>query len=120
MHQNQVLMKIALEVDTVTESSELQYKEKTISQVNEYKYLGITVNSELSIERIAKERIGKGNQILGLWKKTLANEKIGLKYKSMILKNILIPTITYGQEIYGCNENRVKNFMNKYCMINFI
>ena len=26
----------------------------------------------------------------------------------MILKNILIPTITIGQEIYGCNENRVK------------
>ena len=102
------LMEVSLEGSTSIKNIHLKYKNEIIPHVNEYKYLGVTVTPDLSIEKLAKERIGKGKQILGLWGKTLANGKIGLKYKSMILKNILIPTITYGQEIYGCNENRVK------------
>lgn len=40
--------------------------------------------------------------------KTLANERIALKYKSMIIKNIQASKVIYGQEIYGCNLNKIR------------
>ena len=57
---------------------------------------------------MARERVCKGDQVVRIWKKTLMNEKISLKYRLMIFKNIIISTIVYGSEKFECNESRVR------------
>lgn len=40
---------------------------------------------------------------------TIANTKIPLAYKQMLIKSLVLPTLLYGSEIFGMNENRMNN-----------
>ncbi|KAI5154194.1 hypothetical protein ENBRE01_3321 [Enteropsectra breve] len=86
---------------------ELKYKNETLKQVEEYKYLGIALNTQLDQNRIANQRIYRGNEMLEQIKHTLRNDKVPLYYKQMIIKNVLIPQISYGDVLFAGNRKRV-------------
>lgn len=61
---------------------------EVLPRVSEYTYLGIQLNDELNMERMARYRIPKGNQVLDIIWKTLAAVRIPLLYKLMLIKGI--------------------------------
>lgn len=78
-----------------------------IPVVDKYIYLGIEFNDQLNMSEVAKYRLGKGKKALGILTPTLRNLKVPLEYKSMLIKSILVPTLEYGVEIFGMNQERV-------------
>ena len=82
------------------------YCEEEIPVVEKYAYLGIGFNRYLDSDLMARHRcqIGAlaGHKIGG----TLSDTKIPITYKKMLVQNFLIPTMLYGQEIYGMSLER--------------
>lgn len=85
----------------------LYFNGEEIPKVEKYTYLGIEFNAILDINQMSKYRLDKGKQTLGGLVPTLRNARVPLEYKCMLIKSILIPTIHYGSEIFGMNEQRV-------------
>ena len=78
-----------------------------IPKVEKYIYLGIEFNNMLDINLMSKFRIDKGKMVLNTLIPTLRNNTIPLEYRLMLIKGILIPTLNYGCEIFGMNEQRM-------------
>ena len=74
--------------------------------MSKYVYLGIEFNNLLNIDEMPKFRIDKGKMVLAILVQTPRNNRIPLEYRTMLIKGILIPTLTYGCEIYGMSEKR--------------
>lgn len=87
----------------------LLFNGEEIPKVKKYIYLGIEFNDTLDINMMSKYRVDKGKQTLCGMIPTLRNTRVPLEYKCMLLKSILIPTIHYGSEIFGMNEQRVNS-----------
>ena len=102
------LMKFRRVTEENPEAIKVLYGQEEVPETKHYEYLGVKITESLSYDSMAKHREANGNRIVGMCKHVLLNDKIALKYKSMIVKNIIVPTITYGGEIFGCNETRVK------------
>lgn len=81
--------------------------------VKKYEYLGIEINNEINIDKMALHMIKSGNKLFNIKKSFLLNTNMNLKYKQMLIKNVLYLTLTYGTEIFGINKKRTKN-SNKF------
>ena len=57
---------------------------------------------------MSKHRVAKGIAAQKLIEPTLSNLKIPLMYKKLLIQNFLSPVLSYGSEIFGMNENRIK------------
>ena len=55
------LLVIPFDQEVDLELTEIKYNDENIPRVNSYKYLGVTITPELSLENMARERISKGN-----------------------------------------------------------
>ena len=86
------------------------YNGEVIPKVDKYVYLGIEFNDTLNIELISKYRQYKGKETFYGLMATLRNTRVPLEYRNMLIKSILIPTIHYGAEVFGMNEQRVNAF----------
>jgi endonuclease/exonuclease/phosphatase (EEP) superfamily protein YafD len=100
------IMEIQLSPDQVP-IEPLLFNGEEIPKVDKYVYLGIEFNNLLNIEMMSKFRLGKGKDALFALMATLRNNKVPLEYRVMLIKSILIPTLHYGSEIFGMNEQRV-------------
>ena len=87
----------------------IMYNGEIIPIVEKYVYLGIEFNNILDINMMSKYRIDKSKQTLHQLSKTLANIRVPLGYRTMLIKSILVPTLNYGSEIFGMNEMRVNS-----------
>ena len=87
----------------------IAYNGENIPMVDKYVYLGIEFNNMLNIDLMSKHRIDKGKQTVGMLVKQLANNRMPLGYRLMLVKSIVIPTIHYGSEIFGMCEVRVNS-----------
>lgn len=63
---------------------------------------------------MSKHRWNAGNNLVDKKEKFFKNPNIHPKYKQAFIKNVLIPTLTYGCELYGLNDTRAKKL--KECM----
>lgn len=72
-----------------------------IPVVDQYTYLGIQIDLNLSTETMRKGRREAGEQALRAMTPLLANARVPLGLKSMCIKGMLLPTLTYGAEIWG-------------------
>lgn len=88
------------------EEINISYKGESIPLVSEYTYLGIQFNDELCYKRMAEFRVSKGYTKLEELSPVLFNKKIPLAYKRTLIRNVLIPKLTYGCEIFGMAEQR--------------
>ena len=75
--------------------------------VDTYTHLGIEFNSQLDLSAMAKFRLEKGKGVLDGLTPALRNGRLPLEYKVMLIRNILVSSLTYGVEIFGMNQTRV-------------
>ena len=71
---------------TGNDGIEILYNGEVVPRAKNYEYLGINLNDKLSYKEMAQHRITKRKRTLGVCKRTLQDDKISLKYKSMILE----------------------------------
>lgn len=98
-----------IESTPIQETTKVKLFDEIVPEKSEYKYLGIMINDQLDYAKMAETRFEKIKKVCNLWKATLANHKVPLKAKSMIIKGIISPSITYRCEIFGMNSQRLKN-----------
>ena len=87
----------------------ISYNGENIPIVDRYVYLGIEFNNTLDITEMSKFRVNRGKESLRRLGKTLANPRVPLEFRGMLIKSILIPTLHYGSEIFGMNELRINS-----------
>jgi hypothetical protein len=84
----------------------LQDKQTPI--VTEYRYLGILVNQEFSLERIINDRKAKGTRLLNSMEGFHKSSWLPVAFRKSVAKAYLIPVLTYGGELLGMNYSRAK------------
>ena len=84
------------------------YRGENVPITEKYVYLGVEMNNELDMIKMAQYRVQKGRSTLGSCMSTLKNSAIPISYKLMLIRNIIQPSIAYGSEIFGMNQVRTK------------
>ena len=87
----------------------VQYRGEEIPLVDSYVYLGVDFNNELDLQRMSQFRAQKGVERSRALTPTLRNYRVPLEYKRMLINSIIIPTLSYGTEIFGMSERRTQN-----------
>jgi exonuclease III len=82
------------------------YNEEVIPVVEKYTYLGVGFNRYLDYDIMVKHRCQIGIAASQKIASTLSDNSVPLIYKKMLVQNFLIPTLLYGQEIYGMSMER--------------
>ncbi|WPT10537.1 LOW QUALITY PROTEIN: Retrovirus-related Pol polyprotein from transposon, partial [Picochlorum sp. SENEW3] len=72
-----------------------------IPVVDQYTYLGLQIDLNLSTDTLRKGRLEAGEQALRALAPMLANARVPLALKAVCIKGLLLPTLTYGAEIWG-------------------
>lgn len=75
-----------------------------VKVVEEYTYLGNVFRRDLSVAAMAAERAKRGAKALAAVQPFLRSQSIPLQFRLMVLKAIVMPSFTYGAEIWGMNE----------------
>ena len=70
-------------IPPTSQKYKLKIENAIVPQVKEYTYLGIQLNEELDIEKMANYRVPKGNHILDLIWKTITAKRIPTAYKML-------------------------------------
>jgi hypothetical protein len=90
------------------------YDGREIPIKSHYSYLGVEINDKVSYERMAKYRMKTGWNTLESIKHVLRNKKVSLIYKRMLIRNVLLPRITYGIQIFGLRKKNFKEIKKMY------
>ena len=85
-------------------SSDFKIQGKQIEVRTEYLYLGIQLNNKMDKKAMAKHRLDKARSIKNLCLPFLHSNATPFLAKLIILKQVIIPTMTYGIEIWGWND----------------
>ena len=72
-----------------------------IPVVETYTYLGYPFNSSLNLEKAAKTRAAKAQTKLNMLTRFLKNKAIPLGPKVDVLRTCMLPSLTYGGELFG-------------------
>jgi len=75
-----------------------------LEQVQSYKYLGSTVNSDNSIEEEIQHRITLGNKAHYAKQFVFKSRSVSKKSKLKLYYSIIRPTVTYGCETWVLKE----------------
>lgn len=95
----------------------LQLDGKPIEQVENFQYLGITINREGHQEPEINKRIQKATQLYHSLKHTFIGKKeISINTKMSIYKSVYIPVLTYGSETWVLTK-RLKSRLQAMEMI---
>ena len=76
--------------------------------VNEYKYLGLWFNDELSLDYMAQRRTELGEAALLRVQAYLCWSKVPLHLRVAVIRQVLILKMIYGAELWGTNVKRVE------------
>lgn len=86
----------------------IKYKNEEIKRTTGYCYLGIYLNNKLEYQKMADYIISKGMETF----KTIGNKhedrRVPMIFKKMIIRNILLPRISYGLGVYGLRYYKIK------------
>lgn len=92
---------------TDIDNREISVDNEVIPYVERYTYLGINFNRNLDTNLMAQFRVSKGRGIADCLRLTLSNVYIPLEFKCMLISSVVIPTMTYGAELYGMRITRL-------------
>ena len=87
-----------------TETWELQGQ--SVNVVEYYDYLGLRIDSRLSLETIVAERARKGKRALHAMNPFLRMTTVPLQIKLLVTRATLVPVLTYGAELFGMSLSR--------------
>ena len=85
---------------------EFTYENEPLPGINDYIYLGSKFNCNLDSDVMAKFRVGNGMEKLKKCHHLLANNLIPIQFKKAIIRSIIVPSVSFGSEIYGMSEAR--------------
>lgn len=74
--------------------------------VETYTYLGIEVTSEFDLKLASKSRLEKARGVLHSVRSILTLQRLPLKIRVNIFRAIVMPTLTYGGELFGMDTAR--------------
>lgn len=69
---------------------------EVVPRVTSYRYLGIDVRDDLSVDHIVEERVMKSKKLFGRMRPFLGNQRIPIPMRAMVLKAIMVPTMLFG------------------------
>jgi hypothetical protein len=72
--------------------------------VTEYTYLGLLFTHDLQSEAMVQQRAAKGNAALDALTHVISNRNIPVYIRILMVKAIIVPTLTFGGEIWGMND----------------
>ena len=85
--------------------------DEQLEQVNSFKYLRSTVNTDNSTEEEVKERIATGNRAYHVHKKLFTLKLIFQNVKLQHNNTLIRPTVTYASETWIIKENVINKLM---------
>ncbi|WPT18293.1 LINE-1 retrotransposable element ORF2 protein, partial [Picochlorum sp. SENEW3] len=86
-----------------------------IPVVDQYTYLGLTIDTEVSTATMAEARAVTGAKTLSHLAPFLAHSSIPVAMKKMVINGILLPQLCYGAEVWAdkqCNIPPVQRILN--------
>lgn len=90
------------------ETNDWKLQGQSIPVKHEYTYLGVHLNSALDLQRTAAFRLDKAKNVKNMCLKFFWSKSIPLHIKTVVLKHIIVPVITYGCEVWGWNDKASK------------
>ena len=83
----------------------VRVENETLSQVKEFKYLGVLFTSEGRTEQEISRRIGAAGAVLQSLRRTVVTKReLSRKAKLSVYRAIFVPTLTYGHEAWVMTE----------------
>jgi hypothetical protein len=84
-------------------------QEKCVPVVEKYKYLGVTINDTFQKEAICREREAKGQKAYQALKPLIWNLRLPSSFRVMLIRSVLLPTLTWACELWGMQENLARS-----------
>ncbi|KAI3353120.1 hypothetical protein L3Q82_019252 [Scortum barcoo] len=85
----------------------LGWVERSLPQVEEFKYLGVLFTSEGKMEREIDRRIGAASAVMrSVYRTVVVKKELSRKAKLSIYRSIYVPHLTYGHELWACPTGR--------------
>lgn len=82
--------------------------DKPVPVVDEYCYLGNLLKKDLDLTYMVKARVAKGSRALEMARPLLWTKTIPIWIKKLVIRSLIIPTMTFGSEIWGMNQERAE------------
>jgi exonuclease III len=79
----------------------------TIPVVDQYVYLGVTLDHELSLATMIGHRAKQGLKLFWALRPFLANRQIHLRIKVLAIKALLVPVLTSGGAVFGMHRQEL-------------
>jgi hypothetical protein len=86
------------------EQDSFKLQGKLVPVVSQYKYLGVTINDMFEKEAICREREFKGEKAYQSLKSLIWNLRLPSSFRVMLIKSVLVPTLTWACELWGMQE----------------
>lgn len=94
--------------DPLNPMYEWKIQGKPIPILEEYKYLGLWFNQHLDTTHMVNKRLEVAKQTLALCTSFFRSPNIPIKAKTLILKHVILPQMTYGIELWGWQDEAQK------------
>ncbi|KAK3573193.1 hypothetical protein QTP86_015101 [Hemibagrus guttatus] len=95
----------AMVLDRKKVACTLQVGGEVLSQVEEFKYLGVLFTSEGRMDREIDRRIGAAAAVMRpMYRSVVVKKELSRKAKLSIYQSIYVPTLTYGHELWVMTE----------------
>jgi len=79
-----------------------------IPVVDQYKYLGLILDHQFSLDTIIKGRVAQGRKALALLQPLLCSHRFHPQVKKMVVETFLVPQLLYGAECYAGAVSKMK------------
>ncbi|KAK3566414.1 hypothetical protein QTP86_032266 [Hemibagrus guttatus] len=95
----------AMVLDRKKVACTLQVGGEVLTQVEEFKYLGVLFTSEGRMDHEIDRRIGAAAAVMrSMYRPVVVKKKLSRKAKLSIYQSIYVPTLTYGHELWVMTE----------------
>ena len=77
---------------------------EVLEQVDQFKYLGSIIAENGGVEADVINRVKEGSKVLGAVSGVIKNRGLGMDVKRALYEKVIVPTVTYGSELWGMKE----------------
>ena len=91
---------------------------EVLEEVDQFKYLGSIIAANGGVEEDVRHRVNEGCKVLGAMKGVMKNRGLGMNVKRVLYEKVIVPTVTYGSELWGMkvNERQKLNVFEMKCL----
>ena len=77
---------------------------EALEEVDQFKYLGSVIAANGGVEVDVSHRVSEGCKVLGAVNGVIKNRGLGMNVKRVLYEKVIVPTVTYGSELWGMKE----------------